>query len=133
MHNDEDGDNIGRHGFATFRPELMYRKRNAEEEATYLRRYGQYVRNTIYEYLGVFEDKLLEEAVSGSLDPLNPRSLSLSNGSPLLCENQLTTALQFRKDFKSAQSDYEDYIYGSQYLKSSGIDLKKTYSNYSAI
>lgn len=111
----------------------MYRKRNAEEEATYLRRYGQYVRNTIYEYLGVFEDKLLEEAVSGPLDPLNPRSLSLSNGSPFLCENQLTTALQFRKDFKSAQSDYEDYIYGSQYLKSSGIDLKKAYSNYSEI
>ena len=64
----------------------MYRKRTADETANYLRRYNQFVRSNIYEYMGVFHDKLIEEAVIGQPEVLNPQSLKFLDGSPLLTE-----------------------------------------------
>jgi hypothetical protein len=53
----EDADNIGKANFSTHRPQILYRKRTAEEEARFQQRYQQFVRSTIYEYMGVFHDK----------------------------------------------------------------------------
>jgi hypothetical protein len=41
-----------------------------------------------------------------------------------LSEEEIEDALQFRRDYKAAQQEYEDYIYGSEYVRSSGIHLK---------
>jgi hypothetical protein len=88
------------------------------------------VRSLIYEYMGVFQDKLIEEAVSIRVESLNPHSLSFSDGSPFLTDDEVTTALQFRRDFERAQRDYEDYIYGNEFIRSSGVDFKNILANY---
>jgi hypothetical protein len=81
-----DGENVGKHHFSTARPQFFYRKRTPEEAAIYLRRYNQFIRSNIYEYMGVFHDKLIEEAVTGQPSVLNPQSLKFLDGSPLLTE-----------------------------------------------
>ena len=53
--------------------------------------------------MGVFRDVKLEEAASDKFDPLNPNSVYFSDGTPILTENDITTVLQFRRDFETAQ------------------------------
>lgn len=42
-------------------------------------------------------------------------------------------ALQFRRDFVAAQQEYEDYIYGNEYVRSSGFDVNSINANRTAI
>ena len=80
--------------------------------------------------MGVFHDKLVEEAIEGQFHHLNPQLLTFSDGSPLLSEEELTKVLQFRRDLSTAQNDFEDFVYGSQFIKSKNVDLKKIFANY---
>lgn len=80
--------------------------------------------------MGVFHDQIIEEAITGQLDHLNPQSLRFSDGSPFLSDSQVTDVLQFRRDLHKAQQDFEDYVYGSEYIKSSGISIKKLQANF---
>jgi len=88
------------------------------------------VRGLIYEYMGVFQDKLLEETVTGNLQSMNPQSLTFLDGTPFLTEEEIPDILQFRRDFEFAQSDYEDFVYGNEFAKSSGVNLKSIFSDY---
>lgn len=110
---EEDGENIGKAGFSTQRPAFLYRKRTAEEEAHYQMRYHQFVRSTIYEYMGVFHDKDIEETAQFRSSLINPQSLKWPNGVPFITEEDIVEALQFRRDFAAAQQEYEDYVYGN--------------------
>ena len=84
--NSHDGENIGKHHFSTYRPPNLYRALTIEESALYEKRFNDFLRNTIYEYMGVFHDHLIEEAVTGQLSSLNPQSLKFINGTPFLTE-----------------------------------------------
>jgi len=79
-----DGENIGKAAFSTHRPSILYRKRTAEEEAHYQFRYHQFVRSTIYEYMGVFHDKQIEEVADIRSELVNPQSLRWADGRPYL-------------------------------------------------
>ena len=81
---ENDGENIGKHHFSTYRPSKLYRTRNPAETALYERRFDEFLRNTIYEYMGVFHDKLIEEAVTGKYHHINPQSLKMMDGTPFL-------------------------------------------------
>lgn len=63
--------------------------------------------------MGVFHDKLIEEASHHKSDFLNSDNLRFSDGSAYIRQDDVTNILQFRRDFKRAQIDYEDYIYGN--------------------
>ena len=80
--------------------------------------------------MGVFQDKLVEEAVAGKVDHLNPQNLTFSDGSPLLTEDEVTNVLQFRRDLSVAQGDYTNYVFGSEYIKSKDINLREIFANY---
>jgi hypothetical protein len=53
--------------------------------------------------MGVFQDKLVEEAVIGQAEVLNPQSVKFLDGSSFLTEAELLNVLQFRRDFSKAQ------------------------------
>lgn len=127
----EDGDgSIGKAGFSTHKPASLYRKRTAEEEAHYLRRLFHFTRSTIYEYMGIFQDKTIEEVVDHKAQVLNPQAIKWPSGASYLTEQELTTVLQFRRDFQAAQDDYESYVLGNEFIKSAGINLDKLRANF---
>ncbi len=76
-------------------------------------RYHQFVRSTIYEYMGVFHDKDIEEAADFRSSLINPQSLKWPDGTAFFTEEDLVDALQFRRDFTAAQQEYEDYVYSN--------------------
>lgn len=125
----DDGENIGKAAFSTQRPVLLYRKRTAEEEAHFQHRYQQFVRSTIYEYMGVFHDKEIEEVAEFRTSLINPQSLRWRDGSSYFTEEEVEGALQFRRDFARAQLEYEDYVYGSEYVRSSGLNVDHVNAN----
>jgi hypothetical protein len=129
MDADADG-SIGKAGFSTHKPASLYRKRTAEEQAHYFRRLFHFTRSTIYEYMGIFQDKTIEEVVDHKAQVLNPQAIKWPNGSPYLTEQELTTVLQFRRDFQAAQDDYESYILGNEFIKSAGINIDKLRANF---
>lgn len=61
-----------------------YRERTAEEAAHFQHRYHEYIRGLIYEYMGVFSDKLIEEAAHQHSEYLNPHNLQWPNGESFL-------------------------------------------------
>ena len=129
----EDGENIGKHSFSTRKPVFIYRKRTAEEEAHFQHRYNQFMRSSIYEYMGVFHDKEIEEASSFQHSIVNPQSLKWPNGSSYFQEEDILDVLQFRRDFAQAQIDYEDHVYGSEYVKSSGANLSHINASFKTL
>ena len=130
---EDDGENIGKASFSTQRPALLYRRRTAEEEAHYQLRYHQFLRSTIYEYMGVFHDKDIEEASQHRSSLINPQSLRWPTGAPYFTEEEVEDALQFRRNFAQAQQDYEDYIYGSEFLRSSGTHVDRLNAERAAL
>lgn len=80
--------------------------------------------------MGVFHDKEIEEASSFKPSIVNPRSLKWPDGSSYFQEEDIIDALQFRRDFEQAQIDYEDHVYGSEYIKSSGANLGHITANF---
>ena len=38
--------------------------------------------------------------------------------------------LQFRRDFSNAQTEYEDFVYGSEYIRSKGLRADSINANY---
>lgn len=88
------------------------------------------MRNTIYEYMGVFHDKLIEEVVEHRSQILNPCAIKWADGSSYLKEEELTDVLQFRRNFETAQEDYDNYVYGNEFVKSAGINLNNVHAHF---
>ena len=75
-----DSSDIGKKSFSTRKPAQFYRKMTVDEQADYKKRYYSFFRQTIYEYMGVFHDKLLQEAANYKSSIINPQSLRWANG-----------------------------------------------------
>jgi hypothetical protein len=80
--------------------------------------------------MGVFHDKVIEEASEFKPSIINPQSLKWPNGNSYFTEDEVLDALQFRRDYSKAQVEYEDYVYGSEYIKSSGANLTHINANF---